>query len=92
MAAQATLVLIKPDAMKRALTGAVLARLDSLQLEIIGAKVVRVSQALAEAHYENIRGKPFFDETVAYLRGALHGTAGILALVYWGEEAVARVR
>ena len=92
MAAQATLVLIKPDAMKRALTGTVLSRLDALQLEIIGAKVVRVSQALAEAHYEGIRGKPFFDETVAHLRGTLHGTTGVLAFVFWGEEAIARVR
>ena len=92
MPAQATLVLIKPDAIKRGLAGTVLSRLDALQLEIIGAKVVRVSLELAEAHYQNIRGKPFFDETVAHLRGALHGTAGVLAFVFWGEDAIARVR
>ena len=92
MAAQATLVLIKPDAMKRGLTGAVLSRLDALQLEIVGAKAVHVSRELAEAHYQNIRGKPFFEETVALLRGALHGTAGVLAFVFWGEDAIARVR
>ena len=92
MAAQATLVLIKPDAIKRCLTGTVLARLDELQLEMIGAKVVRVDKALAEAHYENIKSKPFFRETVDYLQGKLHGTSGVLAFVLWGENAVERVR
>lgn len=92
MPAQATLVLIKPDAVKRGLTGAVLSRLDALQLEIIGAKAVRVSRELADAHYQNIRGKPFFEETVAHLRGCLHGTEGVLAFVFWGEDAIARVR
>ena len=92
MAAQATLVLVKPDAIKRGLTGSVLSRLDELRLEIIGAKVVRVDRKLAEAHYKNIEGKPFFDETVEYLQGKLHGTTGVLAFVFWGENAVERVR
>ena len=92
MAAQATLVLIKPDAITRGLTGTVLARLDELRLEMIGAKVVRVDQALAEAHYEHIKGKPFFRETVEYLQGKRHGTSGVLAFVLWGENAVERVR
>ncbi len=92
MADQATLVVIKPDAMQRGLTGAVLARLDTLQLEIIGAKVMPVSQELAEAHYQHIREKPFFRETVDHLRGKLHGVSAVLAFVYWGPDAVERVR
>ena len=92
MAEQATLVLIKPDAIKRGLTGTILSRLDELQLEVIGAKVVRVDRALAEAHYKHIEDKPFFNETVEYLQGKLHGTAGVLVFVLWGEEAVERVR
>ena len=92
MADQATLVLIKPDAIKRGLTGVVLSRLDELRLEVIGAKVVRVSRALAEEHYRNIREKPFFEETVEYLRGKRHGVASVLAFVFWGHEAVERVR
>ncbi len=92
MAAQPTLVLIKPDAIKRGLTGAVLSRLDGLRLEVIGAKALRVSKELAQAHYENIREKPFFDETVEYLQGKLHGTNYVLAFVFWGEDAVERVR
>ena len=92
MAQEATLVVIKPDASRRGLTGAVISRLEELRLEIIGAKVVRVSRELAEAHYQHIRGKPFFEETVAHLQGTLHGVNAVLALVYWGEDAVERVR
>ena len=88
MANQATLVLIKPDAIQRGLTGAVLSRLDGLRLEVIGAKALHVSRELAQAHYENIRGKPFFDEAVEYLRGKLHGTNAVLAFVFWGDDAV----
>ena len=89
---QATLVVIKPDAIKRGLTGAVLGRLDLLQLEIVGAKMVRVSQELAEAHYQHIKEKPFFRETVEHLQGKLHGVHAVLALVLWGPDAVERVR
>ncbi|MDP3703489.1 MAG: nucleoside-diphosphate kinase [Candidatus Omnitrophota bacterium] len=92
MAEQATLVLIKPDAIRRGLAGAVLSRVEGLQLELIGAKAMRVSKELAEEHYQPIRGKPFFDETVEYLQGKLHGIAYVLAFVFWGPDAVARVR
>ena len=90
--AEATLVVIKPDAIKRGLTGSVLSQLDTLRLEVIGAKVVRVSKTLAEAHYQQLRDKPFFDEIVEYMQGNLHGTAYVLAFVYWGPRAIERVR
>lgn len=89
---QATLVLIKPDAIARGFVGAVVSRLEELRLEVIGAKAVRVSRQLAETHYANIKGKPFFRETVDYLQGKLHGTRAILALVLWGDNAIERVR
>lgn len=89
---QATLVIIKPDAIKRGCVGAVLSQLETLQLECIGAKAMAVSRSLAEAHYQNIRAKPFFTETVDYLQGKLHGTPYVLAFVFWGPEAVERVR
>ena len=89
---QATLVIVKPDAIKRGLTGAVLSKLDPLQLEMIGAKVVRVSQELAEVHYQHIKEKPFFRETVDHLRGTLHGVHYVLVLILWGPEAIERVR
>lgn len=89
---QATLVIIKPDAIRHGLIGAVLSRLEPMRLEVIGVKVVRVSKALAEEHYQNIRGKPFFDETVEYLMGKFHDTPSVLAFVLWGEQAIERVR
>ena len=92
MVDEATLVIIKPDAMRRGLTGEVLARLDTLGLAIIGAKVMRVTQQLAEEHYHHIREKPFFQETVDHLRGKLHGVDAVLAFVYWGPDAIERVR
>ncbi|MBI4342543.1 MAG: nucleoside-diphosphate kinase [Candidatus Omnitrophica bacterium] len=92
MANQATLVIIKPDAIKRGLMGATLSKLEPLQLEIIGAKVMPVSRELAEAHYSHIKEKPFFSETVEHLRGTLHGVPYVVAFVLWGPDAVERVR
>ena len=92
MANQATLVIIKPDALQRELAGAVLSRLEPLKLEIIGAKVVRVSHELAEEHYKHIKDKPFFRETVEHLKGTLHGVGYVLAFVFWGPDAIERVR
>lgn len=92
MAEQATLVLIKPDAIRRGLAGVVLSRLETLQLEVIGAKAVRVSEALAREHYKQLAGKPFFSQLVEYLQGALHDTRYVLAFVFWGDNAVEGVR
>jgi len=92
MPEESTLVLMKPDAMRGGLIGAVMTKLDALGLELVGAKMVRVSRALAEAHYRHLQDKPFFDETVRYLQGEFHGASGVLALVLCGPEAIARVR
>ena len=92
MADQATLVVIKPDAIQKGLIGATLTRIEPLKLEIIGAKVMPVSQELAEAHYVHIKEKPFFRETVDHMRGVLHGVKHVLAFVLWGPDAIARVR
>lgn len=92
MTGDVTLVIIKPDAIQRGIIGSVLGRLEPLRLDIIGAKVTRVSRALAEEHYKHIRSKPFFEETVEYLQGKFHGVEYVLALVLCGDQAVERVR
>lgn len=92
MAVEATLVLIKPDAIRRGLIGAVLSRLEPLGLAIIGAKVVRVTRALAAEHYQHLRDQPFFEQLLEHLQGTLHQTPYVLAFVLSGEEAIARVR
>ena len=92
MAVESTLVLIKPDAIRRGLIGEALSRLEPLQCEIVGAKVVRVSRALAAEHYRHLKGKPFFEQLLDHLQGKLHETPYVLAFVLRGEDAIARVR
>jgi len=89
---EATLVLIKPDAIARGLVGAVVSRLETLPLALIGAKVAAVSRELAEAHYQALRSEPFFEDLIEHIRGQLHQADYVLALVYAGAGAVAKVR
>ncbi|MBI3317528.1 MAG: nucleoside-diphosphate kinase [Candidatus Omnitrophica bacterium] len=89
---QQTLVLIKPDGLVRSLTGNVLTRLSETKLEIVAAKVTRVSQEMAEEHYRELKGKPFYAELIQYLQGELHDRRKVMALVYWGHDAIEKVR
>lgn len=92
MACEQTLILIKPDGLAKSLTGNVLTRLSETKLEIAAAKCVRVSRELAEAHYEGLKGKPFFPELIRYLQGEFHSRKKVLAVVYVGEGAIRKVR
>ena len=89
---QQTLVLIKPDGLVRSLTGNILTRLSETQLEIVAAKMSLVSREIAEAHYRHLKGQPFYAELIQYLQGELHDRRKAMALVYWGENAIAKVR
>jgi nucleoside-diphosphate kinase len=89
---QQTLVLIKPDGLVRSLTGNILTRLSETKLEIVAAKITRVSRELAEAHYHHLKDKPFYPELIKYLQGELHDRRKVMALVYWGEDAIRKVR
>lgn len=86
-----TLVLIKPDGLKKSLTGNVLTRLSETKLDIIGAKIVRVSRELGKEHYKHMKDKPFFEELIKYIMGYYHKKK-VMALVYWGEDAIKKVR
>ena len=86
-----TLVLIKPDGLKKSLTGNVLTRLSETKLDIAASKIVKVSRELAEAHYESLKDKPFFNELIKYIMGEYHKKK-VMALVYWGEDAISKVR
>jgi len=92
MTNQATLVLIKPDGLKKSLTGNILTRLSETKLEIVAAKMARVSKELAEDHYRHLKDKPFFDDLIKYIRGELHNRRKVMALVYWGEDAIIKCR
>ena len=87
MAAERTLVLIKPDAVRRGLAGEILRRFEQRGLELREAKLVQVDDALAKKHYAEHAEKPFFGELVEFI------TSGpTLALVLEGEGAIATVR
>jgi nucleoside-diphosphate kinase len=87
MAAERTLVLIKPDAVRRGLAGEILRRFEQRGLEIREARLLTVDQELAQEHYAEHAGKPFFGELVEFI------TSGpTLALVLEGEGAIATVR
>jgi nucleoside-diphosphate kinase len=87
-----TLVLIKPDGLVKSLTGNILSRLSETKLIIIGSRVVQVTEALAKEHYKHLSDKPFFGELVHYLMGDVHNTHRVMALIYQGEDAIAKVR
>ena len=87
MAAERTLVLIKPDAMRRGLAGEILSRFERQGLELRAARLVEVDRTLAEEHYAEHAEKPFYGELVEFI------TSGpTLALVLEGEGAIAGVR
>jgi nucleoside-diphosphate kinase len=87
MAAERTLVLIKPDAIERGLAGEILRRFEARGLEIRAARLLEVEVTLAEEHYAEHAEKPFFGELVEFI------TSGpTLALVLEGEGAIAVVR
>jgi nucleoside-diphosphate kinase len=87
LAAEQTLVLIKPDAVQRKLAGEILARFERRGLEIRAAKLLTVDRALAEEHYAEHNEKPFFGELVDFIT-----SAPTLALVLEGESAISVVR
>ncbi len=92
MAQEATLVIIKPDGLKKSLTGNILSRLSEAKLKIIGAKVVAVNKALADKHYHHLKEQAFYPQLIRYITGELHGENRVMALVYYGEDAIVKVR
>jgi nucleoside-diphosphate kinase len=87
MAVETTLVLVKPDGMRRGLAGEVIARLERRGLELRGARLLKITRSLAQRHYAEHRGKPFFGGLVSFI------TSGpVLALAVRGESAVSVVR
>jgi nucleoside-diphosphate kinase len=87
MSAERSLVLIKPDAVRRGLAGEILGRFERRGLELRAAKLLTVDRELAERHYAEHEAKPFFGELVEFIT-----SAPTLALVLEGEGAIASVR
>jgi nucleoside-diphosphate kinase len=82
-----TLILVKPDAFERGLTGEILARFERKGLRIAALKLMEVDRDLAERHYGEHSSKPFFPELIEFItRGPL------VAMVLEGEDAVPAAR
>jgi len=87
MAVETTLVLVKPDGMRRALAGEIVARLERRGFELRGARLLKIPRSLAQRHYAEHKGKPFFGDLVSFI-----SSGPVLALAVRGESAVATVR
>jgi nucleoside-diphosphate kinase len=87
LAHERTFVAVKPDGVERGLVGEILQRFERRGLKLVGLKIMNVSPKLAEEHYGEHKGKPFFDGLVKHI------TSGpIVAMVWEGKNAVALAR
>ena len=82
-----TLILVKPDAFERSLTGEIVARFERKGLKIVAMKHMVVQRDLAEEHYAEHREKPFFGDLVEFITGG-----PLVAMVLEGYEAVTAAR
>jgi nucleoside-diphosphate kinase len=82
-----TLILVKPDAFARGLTGEIVARFERKGLKIVAMRHMQVTEDLAKQHYAEHDGKPFFGELVEFI------TSGpIVAMVLEGQSAIKAAR
>jgi nucleoside-diphosphate kinase len=82
-----TLILVKPDAFARGLTGEIIARFERKGLRIVALQYRQLDSGLAEQHYAEHQGKPFFGELVEFI------TSGpLVAMVLEGRDAVRAAR
>lgn len=82
-----TLVLVKPDGVKRRLVGEIIRRFEQKGLNLVGLKLMRISEELARRHYADHVEKPFFPELLAFITGA-----PVVAMVIEGSDAIELVR
>lgn len=82
-----TLIIIKPDAVQRGLTGEILKRFEARGLRIIGMKFMQVSRELAEKHYDVHRERPFFASLVEYIV-----SSPVVVIALEGTDAIAAAR
>ena len=78
-----SLVLIKPDAIQRGLTGTIITRLEKQRLKVVALKMLHLDKALAQRHYAVHSDKPFFDSLVNYI-----SSTPIIAIIFESKSAV----
>ena len=79
-----TLIILKPDAVQRGLCGEIITRFEKKGLQMVGAKLMRIPQQLAETHYEPHKGKSFYAGLVKFMT-----SSPVLVLALAGKDAIA---
>ncbi|QSO45730.1 nucleoside-diphosphate kinase [Alicyclobacillus mengziensis] len=87
MAAERTFIMVKPDGVQRGLVGEVVSRFERKGLKLLGAKLMQVSNELAESHYAEHRERPFFNDLVSFIT-----SSPVFAMVWEGENAISIAR
>ena len=87
MTFERTLVLVKPDGVQRGLIGRIVSRIEETGLKVVGMKLMQVPKSLAEEHYAEHQGKPFFGSLVEYI-----SACPVVALCFQGTGAVSKTR
>ena len=80
---ETTLIILKPDPVQRGLSGRIITRFEDKGLQIIGAKVIQIDNALASQHYKVHQGKPFYDGLVAFMT-----RSPVIVLALRGPQAI----
>ena len=82
-----TFVMVKPDGVQRGLVGEIVSRFESRGFKVCGMKLMKIQRELAERHYEEHKGKPFYAPLISYI------TSGpVICMVLEGENAIASYR
>ena len=87
MALETTLILFKPDAIEKNLTGKVIARFQDEGFVIRGIKMMQLDDAILREHYSHVADKPFFPEIVSFM-----SRTPVIALALEGDGVIDRVR
>ena len=82
-----SLVIIKPDALQRGLTGEIISRLEKKGLKIVAMKMLYMDKNLAQRHYAIHKGKAFFDDLVNFIT-----SSPVIAIIFHGKNAVEIIR
>lgn len=87
MSTERSLILLKPDTVKKKNCGEVIKRFEELGFQVCGCKMMSLSNELLADHYSHVADKPFFPEIVAFMQ-----SSPVIAMVLKGDNAVAQIR
>ena len=101
---ETTLIILKPDAAQRGLTGRIITRFEDKGLQIVGAKLMQISPELAATHYKDHNGKPFYNGLVGFMTsspvlvmavrgiGAITICRGMMGATFGSKAAAGTIR